>query len=690
MSSQLEQFGKYLLLEKLATGGMAEVYLAKSVGAVGVNKFVAVKRILPQHSESQEYIDMFKEEAKIAVNLNHGNVVSIYDFGVEYKQFFLVMEYVEGRNLRQIVNEMKKANVQFTIDQIVYIAKEVAAGLDHAHRCIDGSTGRPLNITHRDMSPQNIMVSFEGEVKIIDFGIAKAETQMEATKAGTLKGKFGYMSPEQSDGMPIDLRTDIFSLGIVLWELLANDRLFTSSSEAAILRKIRECQIPSIRKINPSVPPELERIVNKALAKDKSLRYQTAAALHRDLNRFLNTQYPEFSPHDFSVFVKTAFSQIYLEQKRRLVEYSKLAVQTQDDKTLVTRMVGNKTEVIAQIAQIPNQAPTTVYTNTAPVPGMQDNNSFTVEDDNALDINVSGTDVKINLDSLKATGEAASPRKQFYKGESERRAPGLNPNTRVTNTYTSTKFKTTSSHSLLMEQAVTWGLIAVIAAGTVFGGWYFYNTPAGQRIVRNLLGSGADKIAGNPTPIQYQQQNPQQQTQNNQPQQQLPPDQTPQETTSASTSQYTVLIVSEPVGARIYINGEDTGAYTPNRRSLESFKDYVVTLKKEGYLNYEGTVRPMQNGTTFTMSMQPAQKAAYISISVANGGLNTVIYVNGIRLGEKPPIAKYAIPASTPVRITAYDPFYKLSAEQIVRVEANQKKSVDLILGVDQRKPSGQ
>lgn len=688
MSQQLEQFGKYLLLEKLATGGMAEVYLAKSLGAVGVNKFVAVKRILPQHSESQEYIDMFKEEAKIAVNLNHGNVVSIYDFGVEYKQFFLVMEHVEGRNLRQIVNEMKKANVQFTIDQIVYIAKEVAAGLDHAHRCIDGSTGRPLNITHRDMSPQNIMVSFEGEVKIIDFGIAKAETQIEATKAGTLKGKFGYMSPEQADGMPIDLRTDIFSLGIVLWELLANDRLFTSSSEAAILRKIRECQIPSIRKINPSVPPELERIVNKALAKDKSLRYQTAAALHRDLNRFLNTQYPEFSPHDFSVFIKTAFSQIYLEQKRRLVEYSKLAVQTQDDKTLVTRTVGNKTEVIAQIAQIPNQAPSTVFTNTTPNPGMPGDSSFTVDEENELGINVADTDVKINLDSLKGSGDSPSPRKQAYKAGAEKRniavAPGINPNTRVTNTYTSTKFKTTSSHSLLIEQAVTWGLIAVVAAGTIFGGWYFYNTPAGQRVVRNLLSTN-NNVALIPAPAQSSQQRTPPQQANNQ-----PSSETTQETNMASNAQYTVLLVSEPVGARIYINGEDTGAYTPNRRSLEAFKDYVVTLKKEGYLNYEGTIRAMQNGSTFNMAMQPAPKAAYISITVANGGLNTVIYVNGIRLGEKPPINKYAIPAGTPVRITAYDPFYKLSAEQVVKVEANQKKTVDLILGVDQRKPSGQ
>ncbi|MGZ3796802.1 MAG: protein kinase domain-containing protein [Pseudobdellovibrionaceae bacterium] len=671
MSQQLEQFGKYLLLEKLATGGMAEVYLAKSIGAVGVNKFVAIKRILPQHSESPEYIEMFKEEAKIAVHLNHGNVVSIYDFGVEHRQFFLVMEYVEGRNLRQIVNEMKKANVQFSIDQIVYIIKEVAAGLDHAHRCIDGGTGRPLNITHRDMSPQNIMVSFEGEVKIIDFGIAKAETQMEATKAGTLKGKFGYMSPEQSDGMPIDLRTDIFSLGIVLWELLANDRLFTSSSEAAILRKIRECQIPSIHKINPSVPPELERIVNKALTKDKSLRYQTAAALHRDLNRFLNVQYPEFTPHDFSVFVKTAFSQIYLEQKRRLVEYAQLQLQTQDDKTVVTRMVGNKSEVVAQIAQIPSQGPNTSSQFTS------GEKSQTIEE-NELGINVSNTDLKINLASLKGAGEATNPRRTLYKSAEEKsRSSGPKHQTRLTSTYSSTKLKMAEKKALLIEQAVSWGLATVIATGVLFGGWYIYNSSIATKVVhfppknedtKNETVKNEATTVSPPSTLEA----------------------VPHQTESASTAQYTVLLVSEPIGARIYVNGEDTGAYTPNRRSLEAYKDYIITLKKEGYLNYEGTIRPVQNASTFTMSMQPAQKAAYIAINVANGGLKTVIYVNGILLGEKPPISKYAIPAGIPVRITAYDPFNKLSAEQVVKVEANQKKNIDLILGVDPKKTSGQ
>lgn len=342
MAHNFERFGKYVLLEKLAAGGMAEVYLSKNTGAIGVSKFVAIKRILPQYSDNEEFVEMFKEEAKIAVNLNHSNVVHIHEFGVEDNQFYLVMEYVEGRNLRQILNELKKKNNHFQIDQIVYIIKEVAAGLDHAHRCLDGTTGKPLNITHRDMSPQNIMVSFEGEIKIIDFGIAKAETQLESTKAGTLKGKFGYMSPEQADGQNIDLRTDVFSLGIVLWELLGKDRLFSGSSEAAILRKIRDCNIPSLRKMDPSIHPDLEKIVNKALAKDKNLRYQTSAALHRDLNKFLNTHYPEFSPQDFSVFIKHAFADAYSEQKGKLVEFSHIQVDSQGVETNTITRVNEK------------------------------------------------------------------------------------------------------------------------------------------------------------------------------------------------------------------------------------------------------------------------------------------------------------------------------------------------------------
>jgi eukaryotic-like serine/threonine-protein kinase len=315
---KFERFGNYILLEKLASGGMAEIYLSKKLAAEGVQKFVAVKRILAQHSASEDFIRMFKDEARIAVNLSHSNVVSIYDFGVENNQLYLVMDYLEGKNLRQILNRLKQLNKRFSISHIAHVIKLIAAGLDHAHRLIDATTGQPLNIIHRDMSPQNVMVSFEGEVKIIDFGIAKSTTQEESTRVGTLKGKFGYMSPEQVDGMEVDARTDIFALGIMAWEMLSEQRLFLTNNEMTTLRKIRDCKIPSLREIDPNIPVELEKIINKGLARNKTQRYQTAAELQKDLHSFLNRYNPDFSGQDFSEFIK----EMYAEEIKQMLSHN--------------------------------------------------------------------------------------------------------------------------------------------------------------------------------------------------------------------------------------------------------------------------------------------------------------------------------------------------------------------------------
>lgn len=331
MKKTYETFGNYILLEKLAAGGMAEVYLAKKMAVSGVQKFVAVKRILQQFSDSEDFIAMFKDEAKIAINLAHSNVVSIYDFGTENNQFYIVMEFVEGRNLRQILNRMKRLEKQFSVAQVAHIIKQVAAGLDHAHRCIDPTTGQPLNIIHRDMSPQNVMLSFEGEAKVVDFGIAKAAHQLESTRAGTLKGKFGYMSPEQVEGHTIDSRTDIFAIGIMIWEMLANQRLFLANSEINTLRKIRECDVPSLRKINPNIPSELDQIVLKALEKDKLERYQSAADLHRDLQGFISRYDPDFSVQDLSQFVKILFSEEIIQTRKKQMIYAQVSASKLED-----------------------------------------------------------------------------------------------------------------------------------------------------------------------------------------------------------------------------------------------------------------------------------------------------------------------------------------------------------------------
>lgn len=647
MSQAIENFGKYILLERLAAGGMAEVYLSKSTGAVGVNKFVAIKRILPQYSDHQDFIEMFKEEAKIAVNLNHGNVVSIYDFGVERSQFYLVMEYVEGRNLRQVLNELKKSNTTFVVEQIVYMMKEVAAGLDHAHRCIDGTTGKPLNIVHRDMSPQNIMISFEGEVKIIDFGIAKAETQMEATKAGTLKGKYGYMSPEQADGQGIDPRTDIFSLGIVLWELLANDRLFTSNSEAAILRKIRECQIPSIRKINPSVPPELESIVNKALAKDKSLRYQTAAAFHRDLNRFLNTHYPEFSPHDFSVFMKNAFSTIFLEQRRKLVEFAKIQGPAVEDKTVIT------------------------HTDTRPVPRVaaQVSPQAEINSDEKLDLDTS-TDIRVNLENLKPP-----PKPRVLNGQAatsvtqNTQSPGIGSNTTSTRggSFGGSGKPSRDSRSSFVEKMVGFAMKAVFVLFIGAGGWWAYSNK--HFIAVNL--PGKPPYPGLPPKPVPPTQNP-------------PNDPDPESggtiEIGSKNPDYTVTIHSNPDRARVIIDGVDTGEFTPARKTVKANTPFNLRLAKEGYNDLVTTITPTYEAYSFTGTMQRLSKVGSVVINLVNGGANPELRIAGVPVALKPSGSPYIIQAEVVVKIQARNKTLGLSGETTVKVPTDQKKILDLYL----------
>lgn len=614
--SQVELFGKYILLEKLAAGGMAEVYLAKSTGANGVSKFLAIKRILPQFSENREFIEMFKEEAKIAVNLNHSNVVSIFDFGIEKNQFFLVMEHVEGRNLRQIINELKKNCLHFSIEQTVYMMKDVAAGLDHAHRCLDGSTGRPLNITHRDMSPQNIMLSFEGEVKIIDFGIAKAETQIENTKAGTLKGKFGYMSPEQAEGQSVDLRTDIFSLGIVLWELLASDRLFTASSEAAILRKIKDCQIPSIRKINPAIPPELERIVNKALQRDKGLRYQTAAAMHRDLNRFLNTQYPEFTPHDFSVFIKNTFINAFQDQKRKLVEFAKIK---------------------AADLHVNNQNTRTLTTNDNTVNDEAPDNLASPSMENPINAQAS----RISLNELKMEGTQKPVNRFNSRIDTVSRSamPVSRPQSRPA--------------EIPWDKVVSGFFLLIVVVTLGFGYQYFSKNGSPQFLKVSYWKEKFDPKAKEATSGGIE---------------------------AASKIEHFATVYSDPAGAEISINGKSTGQSTPAQIRVEGNKPFHITLTKEQFLTYEQGLTVDRDGFTHRATLQPLPKAGYVSINLVQGGENPVIEVNGQRLGEKPPIVNYKVPAGVPVMIRVRNPFAGTSAEKLVTVGDNQKANVELIL----------
>jgi serine/threonine protein kinase len=300
-------FGKYYLLERINVGGMAEVFKAKTVGVEGFERLVALKRILPSIAEDEEFITMFIDEAKIAVQLQHANIAQIFDLGKVEDSYFIALEYVNGRDLRGIFDDLRKQGEIMPMPQVCYLIMQLCEGLDYAHNKRDVQ-GRDLNLVHRDVSPQNVLVGYEGEVKLIDFGIAKAAGKASKTQAGILKGKFGYMSPEQVRGLPIDRRSDIFALGIVLYEMLTGERLFIGESDFSTLEKVRNVEIIPPSSFNSDIPDKLERIVLKALEKNVEDRYQNAIDLHDDLQLFLHSVGQFSSRKDLSAWMKRTFA----------------------------------------------------------------------------------------------------------------------------------------------------------------------------------------------------------------------------------------------------------------------------------------------------------------------------------------------------------------------------------------------
>ncbi len=280
------QFGRYELLERLAGGGMGEVYLARQRGPAGFEKLLVIKTLLPHLCEDDEFIAMFKDEARLSAQLIHPNICQVFEFDEISGTWFIAMEYLRGQDLRRLWRACEQQGRPLPVPLICRILADAAAGLDFAHSLRDAS-GRPCGIVHRDISPQNILVTLDGGVKIIDFGVAKAAGRAQHTRTGALKGKCSYMSPEQAAGAPLDGRADIFALGVVLHELLTGRRLFKGEDEAQTLARVRECKVAPPSELNPQLPPELDAIVLKALAKDPADRHRTAQDLRLALEEWL-------------------------------------------------------------------------------------------------------------------------------------------------------------------------------------------------------------------------------------------------------------------------------------------------------------------------------------------------------------------------------------------------------------------
>jgi serine/threonine protein kinase len=314
MNPNPQPFGKYQLLKKLATGGMAEVWLARQTGIEGFAKNLVVKRILPHLAEDREFVEMFRNEALIAARFNHPNIAQVYEFGEANGNYYIAMEYIHGEDLGRVMRKAWEQNQWVARPLAIRIVAAACEGLYYAHSRTDES-GRPLRVVHRDISPQNILISFDGSVKLVDFGIAKAADQASLTRSGAIKGKFAYMAPEQASGKPLDCRADVFSIGLVLYELLTGVRPLKRDTELATLQAALECAIPPPSEV-ADVPPELDSVVMQALSKSIDSRYRDARQFQLALEEFLVSQRWVASSVQVSELMEALFSD-RLEEERR-------------------------------------------------------------------------------------------------------------------------------------------------------------------------------------------------------------------------------------------------------------------------------------------------------------------------------------------------------------------------------------
>ena len=376
----------YVLGKRIARGGMAEIYLGKAVGEAAFQRICAIKRILPHYSQDREFIEMFRDEAHICKRLQHANIVQVYDFTEVEGSYALIMEHVDGGDLRSLLSACEIARSRIPVPMSLYIAANVARGLHYAHTKADEITNEPLGIVHRDVSPQNILISFEGEVKITDFGIASAENKITETRPGVVKGKYSYMSPEQVAAKPLDGRSDVFSTAIVLWECLAMKRLFAGQTEVESIRKVQNCEIGfDLRQLNSQVDDDLYRIVMKGLARERKNRYQTSAAFEKDLLRYLHSRYSDFTSSELGNFVKRI-----LAKKRD---------KTQDDiKQTLSQLAAERKASPTEINLNLNQQPQAIAQEQAPAAAQPPQQQAVAQSDVSVHSSQPGEMIKIEAD----------------------------------------------------------------------------------------------------------------------------------------------------------------------------------------------------------------------------------------------------------------------------------------------------
>jgi serine/threonine protein kinase len=349
---QLIRFGKYMVLDKIAVGGMAELFRAKITGAQGFEKLTAIKRILPHLTAEEDLVNSFIDEAKLAALLHHQNIVQIYDFGDMEGSYFIAMEHLFGKDFRHITNKSKEKELPLSLEYALYITSRICEGLDYAHSLKDFQ-GKPLNIIHRDISPPNIFITYDGEVKIVDFGIAKAASHSTMTQVGMIKGKVRYMSPEQADGKTIDHRSDIFSTGILLYEMVTGRQMFVGDT-LEILSKVREAEFEPPERVIKNLPPKVYEILHRSLAKYADQRYQSNGEMLSDLEECMYQNSFRPTVRGLAQFMQELFEEEIAAEEQVMREAAQISVTDQSEgemDTIPLKKEPEKTRVMSMSAE---------------------------------------------------------------------------------------------------------------------------------------------------------------------------------------------------------------------------------------------------------------------------------------------------------------------------------------------------
>jgi len=601
-------FGKYVLVDHIATGGMAEIFKAKRFGHGGFESLLVIKRILPHIGAKPDFVEMFIDEAKISVALQHPNIVRVFDFGKisdvdEHRKprdnYFIAMECVEGKDVRYVLRQLARRKRYLPDRFAAFIAFEAAKGLHYAHQKQD-LEGQPYGVVHRDISPSNILVSYEGEVKVADFGIAKAESNAYETRDGMLKGKFEYMSPEQAVGGHVDGRSDVFSLGIVTYEMLTSRRLFKTDSDAETLKLIRDKDVAPPSMVKPDVPEALEAIVLKALARDRDQRYGSAQEMADDLRQYLFPASTDTLRQELNTFMNELFTAEKGVERARLKLGSERAVALSEAGDW--DWDGN-TGTMAAATAVKIIAPTiagTVLIGLVGVGALAAGAWY--YQDELRDL------VGMNVDpaTVGALDLLVVPDAQVFV-DGELRGEGGTVTVSDLDPGVYTVRLVAEGHESL-EQTVE-----VKAGDTI-------------RIAERLT---AKAVAPTPTPVPSV-------------------DPKPDGTDTPEPSGPPVLqLRSTPSGATVIVDGSDVGT-TPTSWRGKAGATHKVQMKLEGYVSASDTVSGLSEGQrkTVSLTLKEAPKAGTLTIVLVGGGWANV-FVDGKKLDKTAPLRNVEIPAGT-------------------------------------------